>query len=70
MCTNHGGLNMENKLKEGMIDNRMVKDSHQEGIERVKQRKGDMPVGQGGKMGKVDQANWKRPNSAATPRKA
>jgi hypothetical protein len=61
---------MEHKHKEGMIDNRMVKDSHQEGIERVKQRKGDMEVGQGGKMGKVVKANWKRPNSASTPRKA
>lgn len=61
---------MDYKCKEGMMDNRKVKDNHQEGIERVKQRKGDMPMGQGGKMGKVTQANWKRPNSAATPRKA
>lgn len=61
---------MEHKMKEGMMDNRKVKDSHQEGIERVKQRKGDMPVGQGGKMHNSGSANWKRPNSAATPRKA
>lgn len=61
---------MEHKLKEGMMDNRKVKDSHQEGIERVKQRKGDMPVGQGGKMGKIDPAHWKRPDNAVTPRRA
>lgn len=61
---------MEYKCKEGMIDNRKVKDSHQEGIERVKQRKGDMEVGQGGKMGKVEQARWRRSDSAMTPRKA
>lgn len=61
---------MEYKLKEGMIDNRKVNESHQGGIERVKQRKGDMPVGQGGKMGKGDEAHWKRPDSAATPRRA
>lgn len=61
---------MERKPKGMMIDNRKVKDSHQEGIERVKQKKGDMEVGHGGKMGKVVEANWKRPNSASTPRKA
>ncbi len=27
-----------------------VKEDHQEGIKRVMQRKGDMPVGQGGKL--------------------
>ena len=36
--------------KEPMIDNRKVKDKHQQGIKRVLQRKGDMEVGQGGKM--------------------
>jgi len=55
-----------------MIDNRKVKDNHQQGIERVKQRKGDMEVGQGGKMNMKPEthANWKRENSASTPRKA
>ena len=31
----------EYKCKEGMIDNRMVKDDHQQGIKRVLQRKED-----------------------------
>lgn len=53
-----------------MIDNRKVKDNHQQGIERVKQRAGDMEKGQGGKMGKGDKANWKRPDNAMTPRRA
>jgi hypothetical protein len=57
-------------MKEGMIDNRRVNDNHQVGIERVKQRKGDMKAGQGGKMHKDGHANWKRPNSANTPRPA
>jgi hypothetical protein len=55
---------------EKMKGNRRVNDSHQEGIERVKQRKGDMEKGQGGKMGKRSEADWKRPDSASTPRKA
>lgn len=55
-----------------MNDNRKVKDSHQEGIERVKQRKGDKPLGQGGKMGHkgASEKHFKRPNSAGTPRPA
>lgn len=55
-----------------MIDNGKVKDNHQQGIERVKQRKGDMEVGQGGKMSQKPRegANWKRPDNAVTPRKA
>lgn len=55
-----------------MIDNKKVNDKHQQGIERVKQRKGDLDVGQGGKMSKKprEKAEWRRPNSAATPRKA
>lgn len=56
--------------KSGMMDNRKVNDNHQQGIERVKQRKGDMEVGQGGKMGKGDMAHWKRPDNAKTPRLA
>lgn len=65
----------EYKPKEGMIDNRMVKENHQQGIERVKQRKGDTTradiVGHNGKMGKdiPSQSNWKR-NDILTPRKA
>lgn len=55
-----------------MIDNRKVKNDHQKGIERVKQRKGDMEKGQGGKMNNApkEKANWKRSDSAMTPRKA
>lgn len=61
---------MEHKLKEGMIDNRKVNDNHQGGIERVKQRKGDMETGQPGKMKGHGHANWKRSGSSLTPRKA
>jgi hypothetical protein len=55
-----------------MIDNKKVSGDHQKGIERVKQRKGDMEVGQGGKMSGTpkQQANWKRPDKANTPRPA
>ena len=55
---------------EKMIDNRKVNDNHQEGIERVKQRKGDMMKGQGGKMGNKpeEKANWRREGSL-TPRR-
>jgi hypothetical protein len=59
------------KEHKGMMDNRMVKDRHQEGIERVKQRKGDMEVGQGGKMNSSprEKANWSRSGDSMTPRK-
>jgi hypothetical protein len=55
-----------------MKDNHKVHSNHQKGIERVKQRKGDMEKGQGGKMGDkgASEKHWKRPNSAATPRHA
>ena len=56
-----------------MIDNRKVKENHQQGIERVIQRKNEPGrVGQPGRMrNRPDQkANWKRPNSANTPRPA
>lgn len=56
-----------------MIDNRKVKDDHQQGIERVKQRPGEMGrLGEPGKMSNKpsEKANWKRPNDAKTPRKA
>ena len=59
--------------KNSMNDNRMVKDSHQEGIGRVIQRKGEGGrVGEPGKMRGMpkERADWKRPNSATTPRKA
>jgi len=58
------------KHHEGMIDNRHVSGNHQGGIERVKQRKGDMQKGQGGHMHKEAHGDWKVPNSASTPRKA
>lgn len=45
-----------------MIDNKRVKEDHQQGIKRVLQRKGDMEKGQGGKMNNApkEQARWKR----------
>lgn len=53
----------------GMIDDRMVKEDHQEGISRVIQRKGAMEVGQHGKMlSHGDQAHWNRSQSKLTPR--
>ena len=61
------------KEHKGMIDNRHVSENHQEGIRRVLQRKGDMEVGQGGKMEKSprEKANWRRPeHGATTPRRA
>jgi hypothetical protein len=60
------------KHKDGMIDNRMVNEDHQQGIERVKQRPGESGrIGQPGKMvSRGDKANWKRPNAATTPRGA
>lgn len=64
---------MEHKCKAGMIDNRMVKDNHQGGIERVIQRREDRNnvEGHNGKMGmhKGHESNWKRGDSL-TPRKA
>lgn len=62
----------EHKCKEGMIDNRMVKDDHQQGIKRVLQRKEDrMDVeGHHGKMGMGDKAHWSRKGDSLTPRKA
>jgi hypothetical protein len=55
-----------------MNDNRMVNDEHKEGIKRVMQRKGEMKKGQGGHMASKprEHAEWRRPNSASTPRKA
>jgi len=63
------------KEKHAMIDNRMVKDSHQEGIERVKQRKSDYNPGDceghNGKMGKHHpKDHFSRKGDSLTPRKA
>lgn len=61
------------KCKPGMIDNRMVNDSHQGGIERVKQRGTDrMDVaGHNGKMGTLKpRADFARKGDSLTPRKA
>ncbi len=55
----------------GMIDNRHVNDNHQKGIERVKQRPGDMEVGQHGKMGMHHKHgdSFKRHSGKMTPSK-
>lgn len=63
---------MEHKMKSKMIDNRMVKDSHQEGISRVIQRKGEAGrVGEPGKMSgsPKEKAEWKRSSGSLTPRR-
>lgn len=58
----------------GMIDNKHVNDSHQQGIERVKMRHGELEVGQHGKMGMGhhSSASFKRNQGGGglTPRKA
>ncbi len=56
----------------GMIDNRKVNENHQQGIERVKQRPGDMERGQNGKMGmnKSRESHFKRSGGKMTPVKA
>lgn len=63
----------EYKCKEGMIDNRMVHDDHQQGIKRVLQRRHDKKdvAGHFGKMGgRIDKADWARKGDSLTPRKA
>lgn len=58
---------------EGMIDNRMVKDNHQEGIKRVLQRRHDRNdvAGHSGKMGgRIDKADFARKGDSLTPRKS
>ncbi len=61
-------------MREGMIDNRMVNDNHQGGIERVKQRSGDREKkdGHDGRMGRniPSESNWRRGGGSLTPRKA
>lgn len=59
----------------GMIDNRKVKDSHQEGIGRVIQRKSEKSGGNGHCSGKMSgkgasESNFKRTGGSLTPRKA
>lgn len=71
---------MEYKLKEGMIDNRKVHDTHQEGISRVVQKKSEKNpkdyAGHKGSMadgwgkGAGSEKNWKRSGGSLTPRKA
>ena len=64
----------EHHAMSGMIDNRMVHDKHQEGIERVKQRRSEHNPkdceGHKGKMGSGDKAHWSRKGDSLTPRKA
>lgn len=62
----------EYKCRDGMIDNRMVKDNHQGGIERVKQRSHNPmdSAGHNGKMGRGDKAHWGRRGDGLTPKKA
>ena len=58
------------KEKGSMIDNRMVKDNHQQGIARVIQKSGEAGrVGQPGKMTSKGHAEWKRSGGSMTPRK-
>ena len=68
------GAAMEHKMKDGMIDNRHVKDDHQEGISRVIQRKHDRNDVEGHKGymgGKVkSDSGFKRTDGSLTPRKA
>jgi len=55
-----------------MIDNRMVKDDHQEGIGRVMQREHEKRDGHNGKMGMIKgrESGFKVPDNAKTPRRA
>ena len=66
-------------MKHEMNDNRMVKDSHQEGIKRVLQRKSEKMKadveGHKGSMAKgwghgVSDKGFKRSDASMTPRKA
>ena len=65
---------MSYKCMEGMIDNRMVNDDHQQGISRVIQKKHDRRdvEGHDGKMGRnvPSQSHWRRSGGSLTPRKA
>lgn len=73
---------MEYKCKSGMIDNRKLHDTHQEGIKRVLQRKsehmkadvvghkGSMAAGWKHGKGGHEHASFKRSDASMTPRKA
>lgn len=65
---------MKEKMKGCYQDNKMVKDSHQEGIKRVLQRKEDRNdvAGHNGKMGMhhASENHFKRSGRSLTPRKA
>lgn len=61
------------KGKERMIDNRMIRDTHQEGIGRVLQKRSDKKdlYGHSGKMGgRTEKADWGRKGNCLTPKKA
>lgn len=65
----------EYKPMHGMIDNRMVHDNHQQGIERVKQRRSEYNPrdceGHDGKMGRHHgKSHFSRRGAPLTPRKA
>ena len=59
-------MKKEHEKHKGMIDNKHVESSRQKGIERVLQRKGDMPTGQPGKMSDKGHAEWNRSRTTAT----
>ena len=65
---------MTHKHKDGMIDNRKVHDTHQEGISRVIQRDHEKRMGHNGKMGMGGKGHsekeFHRADNAKTPRRA
>jgi hypothetical protein len=67
---------MDHKVRDDMVDNRVVNDNHQEGMKRVLQRKAENHMERNehcsGKMGKHmgSESNWKRSGGSLTPRKA
>lgn len=66
---------MEYKIKSEMMDNRMVNDSHKEGIHRVLQKKSERnPMdceGHNGKLGmNHSMGGFRRSGSSMTPTKA
>ena len=66
-------MKKESVKKPAMIDNRMVKDNHQQGIERVMQRGKTAKTWQDGEMGMGmrESGAWsKRSGDSLTPRKA
>lgn len=46
----HAAYSAQKPSSGGIVDPKMANDSHKEGISRVKQKMGDMPVGQHGSM--------------------